>query len=371
MKFEVASSELLKKLQIAFGVIVPNPVLPVTEDFLFNLEKDTLHITATNVDTTIETWLPVNTIEKGVAAIPAKILLETLKALPDQPITISSNKDNNAVEITSSYGKYNLSGDLIEDFPTPPQEEGVESIEIESMRLASVIAKTMFATSNDELRMAMTGVLMHIDSNSVVFVATDAHKLVKYTISGLETEVSTSIILPKKALGLLKNSLASDGMVKISFNKKNAFFKFGDVKVISRLIDATYPDFNAVIPVDNPYELRVNKKDFQNSLRRIGIYANKSTNQVILNMNTNSLTLSAKDMDFSNEATEQLACTYTGDTMSMGFNSKIFVDMLNNVDTDEAILQMSMPSRAGILVPSEQEENEHLLMLVMPVLSSY
>ena len=371
MKFEVSSTELLRKLQIAYGVIVPNPVLPVTEDFLFRLEKEVLYITATNIDTTIITHVNVNAIEKGNVAIPAKILLETLKALPEQPVTISVNKENNAIEILSSYGKYNLSGDQIDDFPVAPEEDNTESIVLNSGKLASVISKTMFATSNDELRVAMTGVLMQIDFNKVIFVATDAHKLVKYTVSGINTEITTSLILPKKALGLLKNSLLSDGEVTIGFNKKNAFFEFGSVKIITRLIDAKYPDYNAVIPVDNPNELRVDKKDFQNSLRRIGIYANKSTNQVILNMDENSLTLSAKDMDFSNEATEQLACGYTGDNMSMGFNSRIFVDLLNNIETDEAILQMSIPSRAGILVPSEQESDEHLMMLVMPVLSSY
>ncbi|HOY11488.1 MAG TPA: DNA polymerase III subunit beta [Saprospiraceae bacterium] len=371
MKFEVSSQELVKKLQVAGSVIVANPVLPVTEDFLFNLDKSgKLTITATNVDTTIITSIMVTVIEAGSIAIPSKILLETLKALPEQPITISVG-DNNGIDIQSSYGKYHLSGDGIEDFPAAPLEENVEALTFDCKKLASAISRTMFATSSDELRLAMTGVLMQIDFNKLIFVATDAHKLVKYSFFGISSEITESIILPKKVLSLLKIALPEDGSLSISFNRKNAFFKFGETSIITRLIDAKYPDYNAVIPVDNPNELIIDKKDFQNSLRRISIYASKSTNQIILNMGENSLTLSAQDLDFSNEATEQLPCRYNGELMSMGFNSKIFIEMLGNIDTEEAILNTSIPSRAGILVPAEQEKNEHLMMLVMPVLSTY
>jgi DNA polymerase-3 subunit beta len=371
MKFEVSSSELLKKLQMAAGVIVSNPVLPITESFLFELKGNNLKITATNVETTVITSAEVSGKEKGKLAVPAKIFLETLKALPEQPIIFQSNNDNFEIEIQSSYGRYNLAGVNGDDFPEIPSEDNVEKFSFPSLSLTSAITKTSFATSSDELRLAMTGVYMQLDYNKVLFVATDAHKLVKYTFGNINSDINGSIILPKKVLSLLKNSLPDHGDVEISFNKKNAFFTFQDTNVVSRLIDAKYPDYNAVIPVDNPNILTVDKKDFQNSLRRIGIYANKGTNQVVLNITDNSLTLTAKDLDFSNEANEQLSCRYDGDTMSMGFNSKIFVDLLSNIETDEAVLHLSVPSRAGILVPSEQEENEHLMMLVMPVLSGY
>lgn len=370
MKFQVASSDLLRKLQIAVGVIVPNPVLPITEDFLFILRGNRLDISATNVDTSISTSIEVNGKEDGDIAVPAKILLETLKALPDQPITFAAD-DSNAISLESSYGKYKLNGDNIADFPTLPEEENVERFSLESAKLGKAINSTIFATSNDELRLAMTGVLMQLDFNKVIFVATDAHKLVKYTIGNLTSENTSSIILPKKALNLVKSALPLEGEVDIAYNQKNAFFSFGDTKIVCRLIDAKYPDYNAVIPVDNPNELTVDRKDFQSSLRRIGIYASKSTNQVLLTMNEEKLTISGKDMDFANEATESINCRYTGESMTMGFNSKIFVELLNNVNTDEAILQMSVPTRAGILVPSTQSEDEHLMMLVMPVLSSY
>ncbi len=371
MKFQASTSELLKKLQVCYGVIVPNPVLPITEDFLFRLNNGVLNISATNVETSISTSITVNEIEGGEIAVPAKILIETLKALPDQPISFNASTDNNSIELVSSYGKYNLSGDSTEDFPITPEKENVESFQIETLKFSSAINKCSFATSNDELRLAMTGVLMQLDYNKVIFVATDAHKLVKYTFGGLNSDISQSIIIPKKTLSLLKNVLPSDGMMDISFNTKNIFLQFGDTVVVSRLVDAVYPDYNAVIPVDNPNELIIDRKDLQNSLKRIGIYANKSTNQVILNFSDDSLTISGKDLDFSNEATEQLACRYSGEAMSIGYNSKIFAELLNHNDTNEVILQLSTPNRAGILLPDEQIENEHLMMLVMPILSSY
>jgi DNA polymerase III subunit beta len=371
MKFEVSSQELLKKLQVASTVIVANPVLPVTEDFLFDLSKDgKLTITATNVEATIITSIMVNASEGGKIAVPSKIMLETLKALPDQPISFTLG-ENNQIELVSSYGKYHLAGDNIEDFPIAPAKENIEELEFDCGKMSSAINKTMFATSNDELRLAMTGVSVQIDFNKIIFVATDAHKLVKYTFFGINTEISNSIILPKKALSLLKAALPDIGKLEISFNQKNAYFQFGDTTVITRLIDAKYPDYNSVIPVDNPNELIIDRKDFQNSLRRIGIYSNKSTNQVILNMSENALTISAQDLDFSNEATEQLSCRYNGETMSMGFNSKSFSEILGYIDAEEAILNTSLPSRAGILVPGEQGKNEHLMMLVMPILSTY
>lgn len=371
MKFEVSSQELLKKLQLSAMVVVTNPVLPVTEDFLFNLDKEgTLVITTTNTDTTITTSLKVKVQQAGIVAVPSKILLETLKALPDQPISFSVG-DKNAIELVSSYGKYHLSGDDVKDFPTPPTEEDVQTFRFECKKLSNAINKTIIATSNDEIRLAMTGVSMQIDFNKVLFVATDAHKLVKYTFFGISTDISATVILPKKALSLLKAALPSEGQLEISFNKKFAFFKFGETIVITKLVDGTYPDYNSVIPVENPNELTINKQDFLNSIKRISIYANKSTNQVILNMADNSLTISAQDLDFANEATEQLSCRFIGDGLSMGFNAKGLIEMLSNIDSDDAVLNTSIPSKAGIIEPGMQEKDEHLMMLVMPLLANY
>ncbi|HEB62760.1 MAG TPA: DNA polymerase III subunit beta [Bacteroidetes bacterium] len=370
MKFSVSSSELLRQLQIAGGAIGSNPVLPILEDFLFTLKDNKLRITATDLETSISTEVEVMSDGNGTVAIPAKILLDTLKALPQQPITVSINEENFAVEITSAYGKYRLAGENGADFPDPPELDTVDSISLSASALAQAIGKTLFATSNDELRPAMTGVYFQVDFNKLILVATDAHKLVKYTFKDIKSEVATSFIVPKKALNLLKGILPSKDDVKLSFNKANAFLNFGEVNLVCRLIDARYPDYNAVIPTENPNLLTVVKNDFQNSLKRIAIYANKTTNQVILNINEGSLTVSAQDLDFSNEATEQLTCTYDGTPVTIGFNAKFLIEMLNVLETEEVKLELSTPTRAGILLPAETSEDNEILMLVMPVMLS-
>ncbi len=367
MRFEVSSSDLLKQLNIASGAINPNPVLPIMEDFLFDVQDNLLTITSTNLESTIITKVDVTADENGIIAIPAKILLETLKALPEQPITIVVD-ENRGVKILSAFGVYKLSGDSADDFPNPPEEDDVETLTLSSKKIQRGITNTVFATSNDELRLAMTGVLIQIDFTKLHFVATDAHKLVKYTLGNLKTDIARSLIVPKKGLSLVKNAFTEECDVTISFNKANIFFSFGRTKIICRLVDAKYPEYNAVIPVDNSYEAMANRKDFLSSLRRIAIYANKSTNQVLLNLAEKSMTISAQDLDFSNEATEQLNCTFSGEPMTIGFNAKFLAEMLTVLETDDIRLQLSTPSRAGLLVPSEQEDGENLLMLVMPVM---
>ena len=370
MKFSVSSTELLKHLQMAAGAIGSNPVLPILEDFLFSIANNKLSIAATDLETSITTVIEVNSDADGIVAIPAKILLETLKALPQQPITISVNEDNYAIEITSAYGKYRLAGENGTDFPKIPEPDTVDTVSMQAPSLAQAIGKTLFATSNDELRPAMTGVYFQVDFNKLTFVATDAHKLVKYTFKEIASEVSTSFIVPKKALNLLKGILPAGDEVQLSFNKANAFFKFGEVDLVCRLIDARYPDYNAVIPVDNPNLLTVAKNDFQSSLKRIAIYANKTTNQVILNINEGSLTVSAQDLDFSNEATEQLSCVYDGTPLTIGFNAKFLIEMLGVLESEEVKMELSSPTKAGILLPVEEELEEEILMLVMPVMLS-
>ena len=371
MKFSVSSAELLKQLQILSGAINTNPVLPILEDFLFTIGNNKLTLAASDLETSIITEMDVMADSDGTIAVPAKILLETLKALPQQPITFSVNEDNYGIEITSAYGKYKLSGENGSDFPRIPTPDSVDTLTIPCLTLSQGINKTLFATSNDELRPAMTGVYFQVDMSKLTLVATDAHKLVKYTFSNVASNVSTSFIVPKKALNLLRNALPGSGEVSIAFNKANAFFDFEKTKVICRLIDARYPDYNAVIPVDNPNTLVVTKSDFQSSLKRISIYANKTTNQVLLNINNGSLTISAQDLDFSNEATEQITCTFEGDPMTIGFNAKFLVEMLNVLESEEVKLELAGPTRAGILLPVEEVDHEEILMLVMPVMLSH
>lgn len=368
MKFSVSSTDLLKHLQVASGALGSNPVLPILEDFLFTVEQNKLTISASDSETSITTHMDVQSDEDFTVAIPAKILLETLKALPQQPVTFTVNADNFGVEITSSYGKYRLAGENGADYPNLPEADTEDSVKINSQYLLEGIAKTVFATSTDDLRPAMTGVYFQIDFNKLILVATDAHKLVKYTTHQLAGEVATSFIIPKKALNLLKNALPATDQVVISFDKTNAFFAFGQTKLVCRLIDARYPDYNAVIPIDNPNKLTANRADLQNSLKRIAIYANKTTNQVVLDMNDKSLTISAQDLDFSNEATEQMTCNYEGTPMKIAFNAKFMVEMLGVLDSDEVSVDLSTPSRAGILTPVEESPDREILMLVMPVM---
>jgi DNA polymerase-3 subunit beta len=367
MKFEVSSGELLRQLNVASGAISANPVLPIMEDFLFEIKDNTLKISSTNLETTINTHIDVNADEDGTIAIPAKMLLETIKALPEQPVTISVD-DNNTVTILSAFGKYSLSGDNPDDFPAPPVEEDVEKLTLNSTKIVKGISNTIFAASNDELRQAMTGVLIQVDFTKVNFVATDAHKLVKYTVGNINSDITKSLIVPKKGLNLVKSALLDETEVQISFNKSFIFFNFDRTKIICRLIDAKYPEYNAVIPVDNQLTATINRKDLQNSLRRISIYANKSTNQVILNLTESSLTLSAQDLDFSNEATEQLNCTFDGEPMTIGYNGKFLAEMIGVIESDDIKLLLSTPNRAGIIVPAEEAVGETLLMLVMPVM---
>ena len=329
MVFEVSSSDLLKKLQVASGAIGSKPVMPILEDFLFELDGNELTISATNLEVTIISSLQVAGKKDGRLAIPAKILLETLKALPDQSLSFKVDPKTNGIQIKSAYGEYKLTGDSDEDFPEIPADDNVHSIDLQVDPFVKAINNSVFATSDDELRLAMTGVLMQIDFNKVIFVATDAHKLVKYTVGGINTELSESIIIPKKGLNLFRNAIASSDEedTTISFNKKNIFLRCGDTLVISRLVDAKYPDYNTVIPAKNDKILSVNRSDFQNSLRRIVIYSNKTTNQVMLNIGEDSVTISAKDLDFSNEATEQVGCSYKDDPISIGFNAKFLVEM--------------------------------------------
>jgi len=368
MKFSVSSTELLKQLQIASGAIGSNPVLPILEDFLFKIENKILSISASDLETSISTSMEVLADDDFTVAIPAKIMLETLKALPQQPVTFTINEENFGIEITSSYGKYKLAGENGADYPTLPEADTVETVKINSQFLLEAISKSVFATSNDELRPAMTGVYFQIDLNKLICVATDAHKLVKYATHQLAGDVSTTFIIPKKALNLLKNALPANDAVTLSFNKANAFFSFGTMNLVCRLIDARYPDYNAVIPVDNPNNMIVNRADFQNSLKRIAIYANKTTNQVVLDISDKSLTVSAQDLDFSNEATEQMSCTFDGSPLRIAFNAKFLAEMLGVLDTEEVRMEFSTPSRAGILTPVEENNDREILMLVMPVM---
>jgi DNA polymerase-3 subunit beta len=370
MKFSISSSELLKQLQIAVGTISSNPSSAIMEGFLFSIQDSVLTISATDNETAISTEMDVMADFNGKVAIPGKILMDTLKALPAQPITFQIDDKNFGIEITSAYGKYKLAGENGADFPAIPTPDEVEAVSLSGLALLQGISKTIFATSTDDLRPAMMGVYFQIDTNKISMVATDAHKLVRYVCTDITSTVTSSFIMPKKALNLLKTVVPADAEITLSFNNSYAFFTFNKIKLVCRLIDNKYPDYNAVIPVDNPLSVQISRHDFQNSLKRIAIYANKTTNQVVLNITKGSMTVSAQDLDFSNEAIEQLPCNYDGSPLVIAFNAKFMAEMLGVLDSEEVLLELSTPSRAGLMFPSEQKEGTDILMLVMPVMLS-
>lgn len=369
MHFSISSADLKEQLQIINGAISSNPILPILEDFLFKIEGDTLTIAATDNQTFMTAALHVEASEDGCVAIPAKILLDTLKQLPTQPLKFSIDLETFAVSVTSQFGKYMLAGEDGNDFPKLPSPDNVDTIDVPATILLEGINKTLFATSTNESQVAMTGVFVQINSEGLTFVATDAHKLVKYVFSDLETALDGAFILPKKALHLLKNALSnSNQSVTVSYNDTNAIFYFGNQVLSCRLIDENYPNYGAVIPSDNPNTMSITRTDFLNSLKRIANYANKTTNQVKLEITDSSLTIEAEDLDFSNRATEQLPCFYDGEEMMIGFNAKFLIEMLNTIGGDNVRIELSSPNRAGILRTEEQAPNEDLLMLVMPVM---
>jgi len=371
MKFSISSGELLKQLQKASGTIDSKPVIAILEDYLFEVKNGTLSISSTDLETSVTSKIDVISDEDGSVAVPGRILLDTLKALPEQPITFNVQSDTHIVELTSAYGKYKMAGDNPADFPERPTPKKVDSITIDASVIHEAISNTLFATSSDELRLAMTGVCVHVDFNKIVFVATDAHKLVKYVYKDITSDTTQTIILPKKALTVLKNALHATGAIDVSFDKSNAFFKMDQISLACRLIDAKYPEYEAVIPKDNPNILTVDRKDFLNSLKRIVIFSNRTTNQVVLDIAEDSLTINAQDLDFSSEANEQLSCTYEGDPIKIGFNARFLIEMLNVMSDEQVILKLSEPSRAGILVPTEADDQRELLMLIMPVMMNY
>jgi len=370
MKFIVTSSTLLKHLQTVGGVLNTNNSLPILDNFLFELKKGELNVTASDLESTITTTVPVEAKDSGAVAIPAKLLLETLKAIPSQPLTFTVDSNTKGIEIASDYGKYKLAGQDAEEFPKTPQLDSTSSLEINSISLAHAIDKTLFATGNDDLRPVMSGVFTQLSENSIVFVATDAHKLVKYSRNDSSSEKASSFILPKKPLNLLKNILAiTDVPVKVEYNQTNALFSFNQTTLICRLIDGKYPNYEAVIPKENPNKLTIDRQLLLGSIKRVSIFSNKTTHQVRLKISGSELQLSAEDLDFANEANERLTCQYSGADMEIGFNSKFLAEMLGHLESDAINLEMSAPNRAGILTPADTtDEHEEILMLVMPVM---
>ncbi|MBP6090255.1 MAG: DNA polymerase III subunit beta [Crocinitomicaceae bacterium] len=369
MNFILSSTSLLKHLQSISGVLSTSNSLPILDNFLFEITDGQLTVSASDLETTMRTTLEVEANESGKIAVPAKLILDVLKNLPDQPCTFLVDKATYSIEIAYDNGKSKMVGYNGDEFPRVPAIERSSSIKIAGEIISKAINKTLFATGNDDLRPVMSGVFCQFSPEDITFVATDAHKLVRYRRTDSEASGSSSFILPKKPLNLLKSNLTGTEEVLMEYNESNAVFTFNDIVLICRLIDGKYPNYDAVIPKENPNVLTIDRAQFLSSIKRVSIFANKTTHQVKLKLAGSELALSAEDVDFSNESNERLTCNYVGDDMEIGFNSRFLMEMLNNIETTEIRLEMSEPSRAGLLMPAVKDnENEDILMLVMPVM---
>ena len=372
MKFIVSSLKLLKSLQAMSGVIGSNNTLPILDDFLFQLSDSGLKITVSDLETTMTVTIQPDMVEgAGEVTIPARILLDIMKNFPDVPVTVSVDENTLAVVLRAGDGQYKLSGHKSDEFPQIPVMEDTSTWEIPADILARGFEKTVFATGNDEIRPIMSGVLMEMKENYLTFVATDAHKLVRYRRMDIRSDVMASFIMPKKPINQLKNILGTmaDAPVKIEFNRTNASYLFGDYKLVCRLIEGHYPNYEAVIPANNPNQLTIDRQLFLSAIRRVAVFSSKATHQVRFKITGQEILLTAEDIDFYNEAKERLACSYSGDDIEIGFNSRFFQEMLNNLNTEEVKLEMSAPNRAGILTPINNETaGEDILMLLMPVM---
>lgn len=373
MKFVVSSTELLSHLNAISKVISSKNTLPILDNYLFQLEDSRLTITASDLESTLITSLDLdNTEGSGDVAIPAKLLNDTLKEFPEQPLTFQINLETSAIDIYSENGKFSIVGQSGEDFPELPElkEEAAATIDVNHDVLFNGISKTLFATADDELRPVMNGIYVELGEADLTFVASDAHKLVRYRRSDAKAEVESSFILPKKPAALLKNLLPKEEFdVKLQVDDKNAFFTLSNYKLICRLVEGNYPSYNSVIPTNNPNKMIVDRLELYNTIRRVSVFANQASNLVKLHVDDNQLVVSAQDVDFSISAVERLKCQYEGDEIEIGFKSTFLLEILSNLSSSDVKVELSDPTRAGLLLPAEKDfEEEDVLMLLMPMM---
>ncbi|MCZ2355139.1 MAG: DNA polymerase III subunit beta [Bacteroidia bacterium] len=375
MKFIISSSELLQQVGLVVGVVPAKAVVPIIQNLLFEVTDKRLTITATDLENTMHTTTAVEAEEDSrKVCLPAKLILDILKAIDNQPITITIPENSFVCEVTTLNGKYKISGENGEDFPRITLPENTRSVQMPMPYLVRAIEKTLFAASTDEHRPAMNGMLFNFKEKSATFVATDATRLVKYQRTDIESDSEFKFILPPKALKLLKGSASGSAeLIRIDFNDRNAVFNIGSIMLVCQLIDDRYPEYEAVIPIQSPNRLIVNKKDFISSLKRLIIFANKTSHLSRFKLIGNSIELTAEDQDLANEAKETLHGLYEGEELEIGFNSQMIQEIITNTDTEDVILELGTPGRAVIILPTTQEANENVLMLAMPSMlnSSY
>jgi DNA polymerase-3 subunit beta len=373
MKFVVSSTELLSHLASISKVINSKNTIPILDNYLFLLEDNRLTVTASDLESTLITSLELeNTSGTGSVAVPAKLMNETLKEFPEQPLTFQIDPETFAIDIYSQNGKFSIVGQSGEDFPQQQmlKEEIASEVIVNHQALLSGINKTLFATADDELRPVMNGIFIELSTEDMKFVASDAHKLVRYKRFDVKADKEASFILPKKPASLLKNLLPREEFdVKLEFDDKNAFFTLSNYKLICRLVEGTYPSYNSVIPKNNPNKLTIDRVEFYNTVRRVSVFSNQASNLVRLKLSENQLVVSAQDIDFSISAVERLNCDYEGDEMEIGFKSTFLQEILSNLSSTDVRVELSDPTRAGLLLPAENDnDDEEVLMLLMPMM---
>lgn len=367
MKFTVQSNELQKALTRIAGVVPSKSTLPILENFLFDLKKNSLRLVATDLEVSMSAQVDVKGSEDGTITVPAKRLMETIRALPDVDIIFNADLSSNKIKMLTDTGEYTLMGESSDEFPTIPQFKGDNQITFDGAVLRRMITRTIFAVSTDELRPAMTGVLLQVKKGEMRAVATDGHRLVRINYTNMDqTSVIKDVIIPAKALNLVARS-SEEGPHIMTLNSSHVQFSFGSTTLTSRLIEETYPNYESVIPLDNDKKLVVDRNLLLGSVRRVSLYSSATTHQVRFSLKKNELRVTAEDIDFGGEAKEKVKCEYTGDEMEIGFNSLYIIDILSHIDSDEVVFQLSSPVRAAIVAPAVQREGEDLLMLVMPV----
>ena len=376
MRFIINSQLFLKHLSALSGVISNNNTVPIISCFHLHLEDNMLTIKATDLETTMVSRIELeNARVDGIdsIAVPAKLLLDMLKSLDDVPLNFAVDASNYSIEISSGEGKYSLAGQNAETFPAMPEMKETVQTSMPASVLVNAINKTAFAASTDEMRQQMSGIFCELTPENVTFVATDAHKLVRYRRNDIHADESASFILPRKPITLVKNILSSNKEefdVTIDYNNTNVFFAFDNFLIVCRLVDGKYPNYEAAIPKENPNKLTIDRVTFINTLKRVSLFANQSTHQVRLAIKERELEISSEDLEFSNKAHETIPCSYEGEPMEIGFNAKFLTEMTSNLDTEQVLMELSHPSRAGIMFPvyEDEERSEDILMLVMPVM---
>ena len=377
MKFIVNSQQLLRQLQSLSGVLTANNTMPIIGCFHFHLEEQKLTVKTTDLTTTLVASLDVETSRMETAeevAIPSKMLLDILKTFDDVPLTFDVDQSSYSITIASGQGEYKLAGMDAATYPSMPVAESTSTVVLGSNALVEAINKTVFATSNDEMHQQMSGIYCEMTPDGITFVATDAHKLVRYRRTDVHSDESTHFILPKKPITIVKNILAArkdDAEVTVAYNNTNLFITFDNFYIVCRLVDGRYPNYEAAIPKNNPNKLILDRLSFLNTLRRVSIFASEATRQVRLSIGKDQLEISAEDLELSNNARETLPCQYEGDPMDIGFNAKFLTEMISYLDSEQVLVELSHPSRAGIIFPygdDDTEKKDDILMLVMPVM---